>query len=394
VNPNGRNHSPGKHRRVLFVTDFYLEGVLAGIVDYAREAGWELDANMRLHGKFPPAADAAGILSTLQSERVHTWLAQQTHCPIVRMIATEFSAPYPAVEADYRAAGREGARHLLALGNVHFAFYWQEDQTDSIEVRDGFEAELAAVGRRADRLSIAAAHPGREAFQVVREERHRWLAAELQRLPRPIAIMGDDDRRSLELLGACELAGLKVPEDVTILGCDNHWVEQGMSRLPLSSVDMNFRGIGWKAAAFLDDLMQGGPVPPAVTKVPPVGVVARRSTATFVTDSPGITAAVVYLREHFREPLQLSRLAKSAGMSDRTFQLEFKRRLGHSAREEIQRVRLTCAARLLRDTDLKLEAIAKESGFGTAAQLCKCFAEAHGQSPNAWRTQSRGELRR
>jgi LacI family transcriptional regulator len=301
------------------------------------------------------------------------------------MIATPFDLPCPAVEADYRAAGRAGARHLLALGNVHYAFYWQEDQADSLEARDGFETELAAAGRRAHRLSIAAAHPGREAFQVVREERHRWLADELKRLPRPLAIMGDDDRRSLELLGACDLAGLKVPEDVAILGCDDHWVEQGMARLPLSSVDMNFKGLGWKAAALLDRIMDGETVPPTVAKIPPAGVVARRSTATFVTDSPEITAAVVYLRQHFREPLRLAQLARQAGMSARTFQLEFKRRVGHSARDEIQRARLTCATQMLRDTKLKLEAIATESGFASATQLCRLFADMHGLSPNVWR---------
>src|ERR1041385_1904594 len=92
-----------KSRRVLFVTDFYLEGVLAGIVDYAREAGWELDANMRLHGYFPPATDAAGILVTAESERVREWLAAHRNLPAVRMIATPFDLPCPAVEADYRA---------------------------------------------------------------------------------------------------------------------------------------------------------------------------------------------------------------------------------------------------------------------------------------------------
>ena len=201
--------------------------------------------------------------------------------------------------------------------------------------------------------------------------------------------MCDDDRRALELVVACDLAGLRVPEDVAVLGCDNHWVEQGLSPISLSTVDMNFKGIGWKAASVLDQLIQGAMPPSGIIKVPPMGVVARRSTATFITDSPAITAAVVYLREHFREPLRLAELAKHAGMSERMLESEFKRRVGRPPREELRRARLACAARLLRDTDLKLAAIAAEGGFGSAAKLCESFGKAYGRSPTVWRQQAK-----
>jgi len=385
-NPQG---SAGKkRRRVLFVTDFYLESVLAGIVDYVRSAGWEIYANTRFHGRFPPVAEGCdGILATVQGERVRDWLGERTGCPIVRMLATSLKLSYPAVETDYAAAGRAGARHLLELGHIHYAFYTMFDLPDVWEVRQSFEAELMAAGQRVHRLDYPSIHPGLDPFQVGSEERHRWLAHELKRLPKPLGVMSDDDRRGLELLAACGLAGLGVPEDVAVLGCDNHWVEQRMAPVPLSSVDMNFEGVGWQAAALLDQLMSGQSPPASLIKVPPSGVVARRSTATFVTDSPVITAAVAYLRAHFHEPLRLGQLARRAGLSERMFQLEFKRCVGHSAREEVHRARLACAARLLRDTDLKVEAIALESGFGSSAQLCRFFAKSYGRSPNAWRTQ-------
>ena len=56
----------------------------------------------------------------------------------------------------------------------------------------------------------------------------------------------------------------------------------------------------------------------------------------------------------------------------------------------LPRVRLGAAERLLRDTELKLEAVALESGFGSARRLCTVFADAHGMSPNAWRQQAKG----
>jgi LacI family transcriptional regulator len=372
-------------RRVLFITDFYVEEILAGIAEYARDVKWELIANMRFHGAFPSEREADGILTTVTSERVRDWLGQWQNCPTVRMIASPYpDLPYPAVEGDYAAAGRAGAQHLLELGHVHYAFYWLQAGPESADAVHAFEAVLAAAGRRLHRLDFTAAHGGKS-VEIPREQRLRWLAEELRRLPKPVAIMGDDDRRALELLIACDAAGLRVPQDVALLGCDNRAIELAMARMPISSVDMNMQSLGWEAAAVLDRLMRGEKPRARVQKVPVRGVVARRSTATFVTDSPGITAALLHLREHFQKPLRLAKLARIAGMSERLFGREFKRRVGRGPRAEIQRARLACAARLLRDTDFKLDAIAVESGFGSARKLCTIFAEAYRTTPTAWR---------
>jgi len=389
---NHPNHQPassekmfqGKQRRVLFVTDFYVEEALEGIVNYARDADWELIANMRFHGKFPSEAEADGILATASGERVQTWLQQWYGCPIVQMISAEPKLNSPIVTPDYTEAARIGVAHLLELGHVHFAFYWLEKLESTASAIKIFDGVLEKAGRRTHHLDFPAAFPG-ELSDVPREERFRWLVAELRRLPKPIAVMGDDDRRALEVLKACDLAGLRVPEDVAILGCDNRAIDLGLARIPLSSIDMNFRGVGWEAASRLDQLMQGKSVPAEMVHVTPNGVVARRSTATFVTDSPAITAAVLHLREHFDQPLRLAKLAGVAHLSERVFEMEFKRHVGCTVRDELRRVRLAAAERLLRDTDFKLEAIAMESGFGSARRLCAVFGEAHGVSPNVWR---------
>lgn len=376
---------PAKKRRVLFITDFYLEEALLGVVDHAREQRWELIANMRFHGLFPSESEADGIIATVTSKRVRDWLARWKHCPIVQMLTTPFEdLKYPSVEPDYAAAGREGARHLLELGHTNFAFYWLHTLKDTVEALSGFETELTAAGRSVHRLDFPGAHKGRS-LDVPRDQRLNWLATELRLLPKPVAIMSDDDRRALELLAACEKAGLRVPDDVALLGCDNRVVELSLATVPISSVDMNLRGVGHEAAALLTLLMDGGQAPSVLLKVPASGVVARHSTATFSTDSPGINAAVVHIRQYFHETLRLAELARIAGLSERVFELEFKRRVGRTARAEIQRTRLAKAARLLRDTDLKLDAVAAESGFGTARKLCAVFADVHGTTPTAWR---------
>ncbi len=376
-------------KRVLFVTDFYIEELLAGVVEHARQAGWELITNMRFHGRFPSEKIADGIIGTVTTDRVRDWLQGWKNVPIVQMYSAPLGLPYPLVESDFAAVGRAGAEHLLELGHVHFALYWLEHFCESELILKAFERAVLGAGRTMHHLDFPAAYPGRPLDTIPREERLEWLARKLAALPKPVAIMGDDDRRALELLAACQRAGLRVPEDVAILGCENRQIELGVSPMPISSLDLDHRRIGREAAALLENLMAGGAPPASPRVVPPIGVVARRSTATFISDCPGITAALLHVREHFHRPLRLSGLARLAGMSERVFESEFKRCVGHSARTEIQRTRMACVSRLLRDTDLKLDAIAVESGFGSAKRLCGVFSQTHGVTPTSWRQRVR-----
>lgn len=375
-------------RRVLFITDFYQEEVLLGVVEHARQAGWELIANMRFHGMFPSETEADGILVTAVGPRVRQWMEKWSGTPVVRIGWEVQGWDWPSVEVDYEESARCGARHLMELGHVNHAFYSLVTRDEVCSMRKAFVSELAQAGLTAHHLDFEAVH-GDAALEVPRSERLRWLAAALSALKKPLAVMGDDDRRALELMAACELAGLRVPEDVAIVGCENRNIEGLMAPVPLSSVDTNWRRVGREAAVMLDQGMAGKVLTLQHIKVPPRGVVARASTATFVTDSQGITRALLHIREHFPQAIRLQDLARMAGMAERQFRDEFKRLVGRGPRAEIHRARLAFASRLLRDTDLKLDAIAVESGLGTARKLCEIFAEVHQMTPTAWRQQAR-----
>ncbi|MFD0892073.1 substrate-binding domain-containing protein [Luteolibacter ambystomatis] len=380
--------TPPRPKRVLFVTDFYQEEVLDGIVDHAGPAGWELIANMRFHGKFPGETEADGILAVAIEDRVREWLEKWKGTPVVNIGAPYPGLEGPSVNTDYMEAARTGARHLMELGHTSFAFYSLTDFTESPAIFAAYQNELAKFNLTVTHANFAAVH-GRDAIDVPRAERLRWLADQLLALKKPLAVMSDDDRRSLELIAACNMAGLRVPEDVSILGCENRSVECRMARVPLSSVDMNWRGVGRAAAALLERLMVGHPAETDQLQVPTRGVVARASTATFVTESEGITRSILHIRQHFPESMKMKDLAQMAGMTERSFRTEFKRLVGRSPRSEIQRARLASACSLLRDTDLKLDAIAMESGFGTAQKLCEVFAETLGTTPGGWRQKAR-----
>lgn len=371
-------------RRVLYVTDFHEEEVLLGIADFARQANWELIANMRFHGGFPTEKEADGLLVTSYSRRVQKWLEHWKGTPIVHLGIPPDGLHFPSVHPDFGQAGSIGARHLMELGSVQHAFYTLEPGPDSMRIRDAFEKELAAGGLDCIRIELTFS----SSLSPARDARLRMLARCLERLKKPVAIMTCDDRRSLELLEACELQGLRVPEDIAILGCENRRVEMSIAKVALSSIDFDKRRVGRKAAEILQSMMEGADPPSREELVPPACVIGRASTATFATAHDGIRGSILHIRGHYAEPMRLADLARLAGMSERLFRDEFKECVGHGPKEEILRVRIEAACRLLRDTDLKLEAVALESGFGSAKKLCEAFARHRGTSPGRWREQA------
>ncbi|AZS38524.1 HTH-type transcriptional regulator CdhR [Microbacterium lemovicicum] len=92
-----------------------------------------------------------------------------------------------------------------------------------------------------------------------------------------------------------------------------------------------------------------------------------------------------WMVEHLREDLSVDQLAAKAHMSPRTFARRFKADFGATPAAWLARQRLIHAQRLLEKTDLGLDRIAWESGFGSAAVLRQNFARTLGTTPTAYR---------
>ncbi|MCQ8772422.1 GlxA family transcriptional regulator [Streptomyces telluris] len=89
--------------------------------------------------------------------------------------------------------------------------------------------------------------------------------------------------------------------------------------------------------------------------------------------------------EQLHRPLTLAELAAHARMSVRTFCRRFRDEVGMPPGQWLQQQRLRHARRLLETTDLTVDRVAAEAGFGTAASLRQHLAAETGVSPTAYR---------
>lgn len=100
--------------------------------------------------------------------------------------------------------------------------------------------------------------------------------------------------------------------------------------------------------------------------------------------------ARIWALDHLDEPLSLCDLAARASMSVRTFTRRFRDETGLSPAQWLTQQRVERARQLLEDTDLPVDRIAAEAGFGTATSLRQHLHAALGVSPTIYRSTFRG----
>ncbi|MEN5075577.1 helix-turn-helix domain-containing protein [Isoptericola cucumis] len=112
--------------------------------------------------------------------------------------------------------------------------------------------------------------------------------------------------------------------------------------------------------------------------------------AQFVVDplpreGESLAGLLAWMREHLAAEHTVSRLARRAAMSERTFARRFRQETGTTPAAWLARQRVARAQELLESTEAPVDEVARLVGFGTAAVLRHHFARHLGTSPLAYR---------
>lgn len=173
------------------------------------------------------------------------------------------------------------------------------------------------------------------------------------------------------------------------MGVDNDDLECSLTVPPLSSIDIPGERIGYEAARQLDGMIEGSPRPSS-TFLPPVSVVTRQSTETMAIPDTAVSAALPFMREQARSVINVESVVIHVGITRRDLERKFRRLLGSSVLQELRRIRVEHAKRLLAGTSLPMPAVAKQSGFSTLQRLALVFRKFERASPTEYRRQVRG----
>lgn len=103
------------------------------------------------------------------------------------------------------------------------------------------------------------------------------------------------------------------------------------------------------------------------------------------TEDASIPTVLEWARAHLSSPLSLDILAQAANMTRRTFTRRFREATGMTVTQWLNAERVAKAQYLLETTDLSIEHITSEVGFGTPLSLRQQFSRQLGTSPSTYR---------
>lgn len=295
--------------------------------------------------------------------------------------------PLAAVESDDVAVGKLGAEHLLAKGFCHYAFVAQEGEAWSQLRQRGFQQTLAGAGYSVAVYEIARGLTLHK--PVPSNPRHGELNRWLEQQPKPLGVLACNDSVARVISRFCLDLGLRVPDDVAILGVDNDDLSTAISNPPLSSVIVPWRSMGRVASQLLDRLIDGDVVPPVLQRIAPAGVAERQSTGSVAIEDNQLRSAVRFIREHSGNQITVDDVVEETGTTRRALERKFRSILGRSPLEEIRRCRIERARVLLSQTGLSIKQVAKQSGFGSLTWFTTAFREITGESPASYRLRAR-----
>lgn len=373
---------PRERRRVLLALGWYAGQIHYGVARFARDAGWILNVEALRSGAAPRSWRGDGIIAILGT---NTPMDRQLFAKRVPIVNIGHGGPrtVPTVQADDDTIANLAVGHFASRGFRHYAYYLSSGGPGEAARYRPFAKALADRGLMLHTLDWASHVKGGASRRET--TRIKWLARSIAALPKPLAAFAEFDDRAIEILHACELAEIPVPEQVAVMGVDNDALRCDFAPVPLSSIDDDQEQQGYAAAALLERILNGEATPDAPLRVPPREVVTRRSSEILAVEHPVVASTLRAIWEHFKEPILADDIAQMFPVSARRLHDAFCKHVGHSIAIELARKRVEHVKDLLRTTDQKLTAIARASGFSSPDHLTKVFTRHVGMSPSKYR---------
>ena len=372
---------------LIETSNAYARGLLSGIVTYVHQHGpWSIYLPEQERGATPPSylKDwwGDGLIVRIETDPIARAIGK-LNLPVVDVSAARHVPDIPWVETNDAAIARLAAEHFFERGFQHLAFCGDPHFNWSNWREEAFVEIVEKTGRPCHVYHSQSPHSRTYSIQRERKRLSKWIAG----LPRPVGVFACYDIKAQQILDVCRDDGVRVPEDLAVLGVDNDELLCDLCTPPLSSVMPAAHRAGFQAASLLDQLMRGESVS-ETHLIEPVGVITRHSTDVLAIDDEQVASAIRFIRDHACEGINVHDVLRTVPLSRRVLESRFQTLIGRTPHQEIVRRRTERICQLLRDPDLTLARIAHLTGFQNEGYMSVAFRRAMGMTPGQYRRQS------
>jgi LacI family transcriptional regulator len=386
----------GSIRKVAFVSPIWStwqHRLMAGALRYA-------DANPRilLRG-FAPAHDleatareleswgAEGIYGALEFEDVNRLFSGlKRELPLVNSALSAARPGVVTVIGDFSAFVETAVRHLRQLGLRSVAILVLEEGP---QVRENLVQTFMRIAKprnpakaslvyAADRASLW--NPEAPVKPVPRR-----LAQWLGELPKPAGILCCHLGGGGYIIRCCRALGLRVPEDVAVIGSDD--ADLCLASDPtLTSVLLSLETVGFEAMRLLMDMIAGRPPPSSTVRLRCADLHVRESTGGRRPEICDIAGALECIQEQACRGITVQEVIRQTQRVSRvTFHKRFQEMVGKTPAQALRERQLQEVRRLLTGTELPVSMISDLSGFSSPKVLARLFRAAEGTTLRAYR---------
>ncbi|MDR3194196.1 MAG: DNA-binding transcriptional regulator [Tannerella sp.] len=379
-------------QRVILLTDLseeYAKNLLKGIVRYSKEhEPWVL---CKMPFSYRVSHEVEGVLNWAKEWKADGIIAQFYNTDRVGIfrengiaaIAQDFKARFteiPNITGAHRLAGKMGADYFIRKGFKNFAFYGFKDIVWSSERCEGFVEEIGKY------------HLERNFHEYQNSDfKELWyyesapLIAWLNRLPKPVAMMACDDNQGHHIAEVCKQCGIKIPEEIALLGVDNDEVVCTLSDPPLSSISQAVEKGGYETARLMSRMIQNPKGCYKDVVVYPTHVVTRQSTDIYATTDRHISTVLKYIHQHADKKLSVDSITQLVPLSRRLLEYRFRQEIGLPIYNYVMNLRIDRVAHQLLHTQSSIIEITEGMDFSDYKNIARQFKKIKGCTPTEYR---------
>lgn len=293
----------------------------------------------------------------------------------------DYPKDVPYIATDNAALIKQAYNHLIEVGLSRIALYSMPESPRNRWAQEREKAFRHLSEENGSPCDIYRGHPTRASDW---NESLQYLGDWLQSLPKPLGIIAVNDARARQVMLACVLTGIAIPEEIAIVGIDNDPLTRTLTRIPLSSVIQGTEEIGWIAAQTLHECLHNVQHRNTRILVPPIGINVQASSLHQPFSNPYVMRARHYIRQFAMLGIKTQQVAEYVGISRSSLESHFQRELNYTVHDEILRFRLEMAKSLLAKEQLSSREIAIKCGFTSLQYMHTVFKRELGCTPREY----------